>query len=163
MIRTKAARCLRAAGAGVLALTGLLAHVALVVAAQSSATVLIGARINAMARVEADRSVVTIEPGRSVTVVVVVKARLARGSAATVTLDTPGADRSASVRYEFAGNTGVIGDHTVLGAVSSSGIHTRLLTITVAPTARRPVTLPLVFRAGLGGTPLMAAGTLAQP
>jgi hypothetical protein len=165
MIKTKAARRVRAAGAGALALSGLLgvAQVALVVAAQSSATVLIGAQINAVARVEADRSIVTVEPGRSVTVVVVVKARLARGSAATVMLDTPGADRSASVRYEFAGNAGVIADRTVLGAVNSSGVHTRLLTITVAPTARRPVTLPLVFRVGMGGTRLMAAGTSTQP
>jgi uncharacterized membrane protein len=150
-----------AAGARALTLTGLLTvgSVALVVAAQRSATLLIGAQINAVARVEADRRIVTVEPGRSVTVVVVVKARMARGSAATVTLDTPGADRSASVRYEFAGNTGVIGDHTVLGAVGTSGVHTRPLTISVAPTARRPVTLPLVFRVGMSGGPLVAVAT----
>lgn len=129
-------------------------------AAQTSASVLITAEVRPRAAVSADRSVVTLRPGESVTVTVTVMARLAAASEVAVALDSvvPG-----SVSYRFLGAEGPLASGATLGAVRRSGVHALPLTLALAPGATRPVTLPLAFRTAIGSVPFAVAASRVLP
>ncbi len=138
-------------------------------AAQSTASVLLAAHVGTRAVVQPDRSVVTVAPGESVTVAVTVKTRMGASEALAVALN-PGlpreavsADGGALVTYRWADRTGPLAGETLLGTVTRSGVHVVPLTLTLAATARGPVTLPLAFRTGITGPTLAAASTRVQP
>jgi hypothetical protein len=128
-------------------------------AASATATVSVRLGIASRVAVEADRLVVTLEPGGTETVNITVKARMAASDAAVVVLDTalPAAD-AARVTYKFAGTTGSLGGSTRLGTIRGSGVHTLPLTLTLAPEAPGPVTLELTVHVALDGAPVGRSG-----
>ncbi|HWP35452.1 MAG TPA: hypothetical protein VNM66_07640 [Thermodesulfobacteriota bacterium] len=133
-------------------------------AAQQSSTLVVAAQVGRRAAIAADRPVVTLEPGRSVTVAVTVKARLAAGELAPLVLETflPAAGRAelrGLVTYELAGRRGALSDRTVIGEVARSGVAVLPLTLALSAAADGPVTLPLAFRLAAAGSPLVVASS----
>ncbi len=138
-------------------------------AAQASGRLEIAAQVGPRASVRPDRSLVRLRPGEQVDVTVVVKARLAAGSAAAVILESGLVEvDGGDVTYRFAGVERRLGGSATLAWVRTSGVHALPLTLSLAPTARRPVVLPLRFRVQPGDTPVVAGRptdgpTVVQP
>lgn len=137
-------------------------------AGESSASLLVSARIERHLLVEADRQVAALAPGESVVVTVTLKTRVAAGEAVAVVLDAapaPSAGGAGGARlvYHAGGVTGQLAGSAVVGTVRGSGVHTLPVTLTLPPTAGRPVVVPLSVRAEAGGAPFAVATTRVFP
>lgn len=155
---------MRATSRCLLALTALLGAGALVAArpaaaADGQARLQMGAHVAPRVLVSADRRDLALAPGESATVMVSVKARIARGASVAIVLEAPG--DGTALRYAFQGQAGRLAGPTTLGLVTGSGVHRLPLTVTLEPSARRPVRLPLALRAG-GGATVVAGATVTH-
>jgi hypothetical protein len=123
-------------------------------AAGASQTVRVAARVGPHLAVEPSRGMVTLHPGQSATVVVRIKARVARGSLVILTAEAPTA-AAGDLVYRGPDREGDLAGEVAVATLRGSGVHDVSVSLTLVATARQATTLPLLFRARVEGEPAL--------